>query len=59
MEEAVAASSLKWTVLRPMDFMSNALVWAESVRARGEVREPFAQTRSALVHEDDMAARTR
>ncbi|RAS70762.1 uncharacterized protein YbjT (DUF2867 family) [Lentzea atacamensis] len=56
MEEAVTASSLEWTVLRPMDFMSNALVWAESVREKGEVREPFAGARSALVHEGDIGA---
>jgi uncharacterized protein YbjT (DUF2867 family) len=56
MEDAVTASSLEWTVLRPMDFMSNTLVWAESVRAKGEVREPFAYSRSALVHEGDIGA---
>ncbi|SES25356.1 Uncharacterized conserved protein YbjT, contains NAD(P)-binding and DUF2867 domains [Lentzea xinjiangensis] len=58
LEEAVTAGSLEWTVLRPMDFMSNALVWAESVRDRGEVREPFAHARSALVHEGDIGAVT-
>ena len=56
LEEAVTTSSLEWTVLRPVDFMSNALVWAESVRDRGEVREPFAYARSALVHEGDIGA---
>ncbi|MCX2947264.1 NmrA family NAD(P)-binding protein [Lentzea sp. NEAU-D7] len=56
LEEAVTASSLEWTVLRPMDFMSNSLVWAESVRREGVVREPFAYARSALVHEGDIGA---
>ncbi|WP_434445144.1 NmrA family NAD(P)-binding protein [Lentzea sp. E54] len=56
MEEAVTASSLEWTVLRPTDFMSNSLAWAESVRTKGEVREPFAYSRSALVHEGDIGA---
>ncbi|WP_394620437.1 NmrA family NAD(P)-binding protein [Lentzea sp. JNUCC 0626] len=56
LEEAVTASSLEWTVLRPVDFMSNALVWAESVRREGVVREPFAYARSALVHEGDIGA---
>ncbi|MGW6442131.1 NmrA family NAD(P)-binding protein [Lentzea sp. NPDC055074] len=56
LEEAVTASSLEWTVLRPMDFMSNALGWAEQVRREGVVREPFAYARSALVHEGDIGA---
>ena len=56
MEDAVTASSLEWTVLRPMDFMSNTLVWRESVREKGEVREPFSYSRSALVHEGDIGA---
>ncbi len=55
-EEAVTASSLEWTVLRPMDFMSNALAWAGPVREKGEVREPFPHARSALVHEGDIGA---
>ncbi|MET9227582.1 NmrA family NAD(P)-binding protein [Lentzea sp. NPDC003310] len=56
LEEAVTASALEWTVLRPVDFMSNTLVWAESVRREGVVREPFASSRSALVHEGDIGA---
>lgn len=56
LEEAVTASSLEWTVLRPVDFMSNSLVWSESVRREGVVREPFAYARSALVHEGDIGA---
>ena len=56
LEEAVTASSLEWTVLRPVDFMSNSLVWADSVRRDGIVREPFAYARSALVHEGDIGA---
>ncbi|RDI35097.1 NmrA family NAD(P)-binding protein [Lentzea flaviverrucosa] len=56
MEEAVTAGPLEWTVLRPGDFMSNSLAWAESVRREGVVREPFAYARSALVHEGDIGA---
>ncbi|CAM02361.1 uncharacterized protein YbjT (DUF2867 family) [Saccharopolyspora erythraea NRRL 2338] len=55
-EEAVAASGLGWTSLQPVEFMSNALGWAESVRSQGVVREPFAQVRNALVHEGDVGA---
>lgn len=55
-EEAVAASGLPWTRLIPVEFMSNTLEWAASVRAEGVVREPFPQALSALVHDADIAA---
>ncbi|MBB1254846.1 NAD(P)H-binding protein [Streptomyces sp. OF3] len=55
-EEALAASDLHWTRLQPVEFMANIRDWTESVRAEGVVREPFAHTRSALVHEADIAA---
>ncbi|MCP2167385.1 Uncharacterized conserved protein YbjT, contains NAD(P)-binding and DUF2867 domains [Goodfellowiella coeruleoviolacea] len=56
LEQAVVASSLEWTDLAPVEFMSNALEWAESVRTEGVVREPFADAKSAMVHEADIAA---
>ncbi|WP_246018737.1 SDR family oxidoreductase [Saccharothrix australiensis] len=56
LEEAVEASGLEWTHLAPVEFMANALEWAESVRTEGVVREGFADARSALVHEADIAA---
>ncbi|MFI5485774.1 MULTISPECIES: NmrA family NAD(P)-binding protein [Micromonospora] len=55
-EEAVRAGRLEWTMLQPVDFMSNTLHWAESIRAAGEVREPFADVRSAVVDEADVGA---
>lgn len=55
-EEAVEAGGLEWTHLRPGEFMSNALTWAEEIRAEGVVREPFAAVRHAPVHEADIAA---
>ncbi|AXK32830.1 NAD-dependent epimerase/dehydratase family protein [Streptomyces armeniacus] len=55
-EQAVEASGMAWTHLQPVEFMANALDWAESVRAEGEVRAAFAHTRSAMVHEADIAA---
>lgn len=55
-ERAVVASGLGWTLLQPVEFMANALAWAPAVRERGVVRAPFGDTRSALVHEDDIAA---
>ncbi|MDT0343390.1 NmrA family NAD(P)-binding protein [Streptomyces litchfieldiae] len=56
LEEAVVASGLEWTELAPVEFMSNVLEWAESVRTEGVVRDAFPEARSALVHEADIAA---
>ncbi|MEW2635191.1 NAD(P)H-binding protein [Streptomyces sp. NPDC048389] len=56
LEDAVRGSDLAWTVLMPVEFMANALEWAESVRADAEVREPFVGRLSAMVHEADIGA---
>lgn len=58
LEEAVAASGLGWTGLSPVEFMANALGWAESIRTEGGVRELFPEAKSALIHEADIAALT-
>lgn len=56
LEEAVEAGGLEWTHLAPVEFMSNALEWAESVQKEGVVREAFAGAKSAMIHEADIAA---
>lgn len=56
LEEAVEAGGLEWTHLAPVEFMSNALEWAESVRSEGVVREAFAESRSAMIHDADIAS---
>ncbi|WP_030608810.1 SDR family oxidoreductase [Streptomyces sclerotialus] len=60
LEQAVEAGGrawgLQWTHLCPVEFMSNALEWAESVSTEGVVREGFPEARSAMVHEADIAA---
>ncbi|NEB39367.1 NmrA family NAD(P)-binding protein [Streptomyces sp. SID14515] len=56
LEEAVEAGGLEWTFLSPVEFMSNALEWAESIKNEGVVREAFAQAKSAMVHDADIAA---
>ncbi|GAA3738819.1 uncharacterized protein YbjT (DUF2867 family) [Spinactinospora alkalitolerans] len=56
LDEAVEASGLEWTHLMPVEFMSNVLEWAESVRTEGVVREAFAEAKSAMVHEADIAS---
>ncbi|WP_232668746.1 NAD(P)H-binding protein [Pseudonocardia sp. TRM90224] len=54
-EEAVRQSRLRWTLLRPVEFMANALAWSPDIRAHGIVREPFPELRSARIHESDVA----
>ncbi|WP_327589236.1 NAD(P)H-binding protein [Nonomuraea sp. NBC_00507] len=56
LEPAVTASDLSWTYVQPTEFMANALVWAESVRTRAVIEEPFGATKTAMVHEADIGA---
>ena len=57
MEQALAASDLEWTLLNPVEFMSNTLRWwAHTVKTEGVIKEPFGDRLSALVHERDIAA---
>lgn len=44
------------TFLQPVEFMSNALQWAETIRLEGIVREPFGDSPSAMVHVADIAS---
>lgn len=56
-ERMVKASGLEWTILQPVEFMSNILAdWKESIRSEGLVRDPFPYALSARVHEADIAA---
>jgi uncharacterized protein YbjT (DUF2867 family) len=55
LDRAVADSGLEHTWLAPVEFMSNALEWADQVREGGVVREGFADVRSAVVHDADIA----
>ncbi|SDJ94631.1 NAD(P)H-binding protein [Streptomyces indicus] len=56
LEEAVRSGPVDWTVIMPVEFMSNALEWAESIRTTGTVSEPFTGRLSAMVHEADIGA---
>ncbi|OKK02655.1 hydroxylase [Streptomyces sp. CB03234] len=56
LEDAVRGSGLPWTVLMPVEFMGNALEWAEGIRTKDEVCEPFTGRLSAMVHEGDIGA---
>lgn len=57
LEDAVRADEgVAWTVLMPVEFMANALEWADGVVTSGEVREPFVSRLCAMVHEGDIGA---
>ncbi|SFP04459.1 Uncharacterized conserved protein YbjT, contains NAD(P)-binding and DUF2867 domains [Amycolatopsis arida] len=58
LDQAVEASGLEWTYLAPVEFMSNTMEWADSVRTEGIVRDGFAGTKSAMVHDADIASVT-
>ncbi|MEV7043461.1 NAD(P)H-binding protein [Amycolatopsis sp. NPDC051061] len=55
-EQAVRASGIPCTFLRPGGFAANRLAWAPPIRADGVVRDPFPDSHAALVHEADIAA---
>jgi uncharacterized protein YbjT (DUF2867 family) len=54
-EDAVRQSGIDWTILRPGGFDSNALAWAESVRARRTVEAPFGDTGLPVIDPADIA----
>ncbi|MGW6846782.1 SDR family oxidoreductase [Streptomyces sp. NPDC054958] len=55
-EDALRNSGPEWAVLRPGGFASNALAWAESVRARATVAAPFGDVGVPVVDPADIAA---
>jgi uncharacterized protein YbjT (DUF2867 family) len=55
LEDAVRRSGLEWTMLRPGNFDSNALQWAESVRAQRVVTAPFGDVALPAIDPADIA----
>jgi uncharacterized protein YbjT (DUF2867 family) len=55
-ENAVKASGLEWTFVRPGAFHSNAFMWAESVRGDRAIAAPFGDTGLRLIDPADIAA---
>jgi uncharacterized protein YbjT (DUF2867 family) len=55
-EEAVRQAGPAWTILRPCEFMSNALRWRPQLLAGDLVRVPFADLPVAVVDPFDIAA---
>lgn len=55
-EERLRSAQLRWTILRPLEFMTNALRWAEEARARGVIQEPSGSGRRAMIDPRDIGA---
>ncbi|MFI5888726.1 NAD(P)H-binding protein [Actinoplanes sp. NPDC051513] len=55
-EEAVQASGLSWTILRPTTFASNTLAWRDDIRARRTIPNIFGEGRQGIVDPADVAA---
>ncbi|MFC9705332.1 NAD(P)H-binding protein [Streptomyces sp. NPDC056943] len=55
-EQLLKESGMAWTILRPTQFASNALMWAASVRERETVRAPYADTALPTIHPADIAS---
>ncbi|MEU0386608.1 NAD(P)H-binding protein [Streptomyces chartreusis] len=55
-ERLLKDSGMAWTILRPTQFASNALMWAASVREHETVRAPYADTGLPTIHPADIAS---
>ncbi|MDH6113437.1 uncharacterized protein YbjT (DUF2867 family) [Kitasatospora sp. MAP12-15] len=55
LEDVLRQSGLEWAVLRPGGFASNALWWAESVRAQRVVAAPFGDVGVPIIDPADIA----
>ncbi|MFH9241817.1 NAD(P)H-binding protein [Streptomyces anulatus] len=55
-ERAVQASGLDWSIVRPGEFGTNALlIWGPSIRSGRRVVEPFPDQAGNPIHEQDIA----
>src|SRR5262249_51197563 len=54
LEDVVAASAPKWSVLRCGGFAANTLGWAPMIRAAGVVRVPYPEAATAPIAEGDI-----
>ncbi|MFD8942749.1 SDR family oxidoreductase [Streptomyces californicus] len=55
-ERRLRESGMAWTVLRPTQFASNTLWWAEAVREESAVRVPYPDIGLPAVHPADIAS---
>ncbi|MEV5964772.1 NAD(P)H-binding protein [Kribbella sp. NPDC051952] len=55
-ERAIEAAGFDWTFLRPGQFMTNTLDWAESIKTESVVRSPYAEAVQTPIDLGDIAA---
>ncbi|MFG2516356.1 SDR family oxidoreductase [Streptomyces sp. NPDC048584] len=55
-ERLLQDSGMSWTILRPTQFASNTLWWAQSIREHRSIRVPYADIGLPSVHPADIAA---
>lgn len=55
-EQVLRASALRWTILRPAEYMSNALRWVQTIRTQNAAFEPTGDGRTAVIDPVDIAA---
>lgn len=55
-EERLRSSGMAWTILRPSEFMSNFLMFRDSIKGQGAVYLPTGSGKHALIHPHDIAA---
>ncbi|MFF2084973.1 SDR family oxidoreductase [Nocardia sp. NPDC058176] len=55
-EKLLEASGMAWTILRPTQFASNALLWAPSIRSRQPIELPYLDATLPTIHPADIAA---
>lgn len=55
-EKKLEASGLAWTFVRPGNFMSNAMMWAGSIKKDGAVYAPVGEGKTASIDPADIGA---
>jgi uncharacterized protein YbjT (DUF2867 family) len=55
-ERLLQDSGMAWTILRPTQFASNTVWWADSIREHGSVRLPYPDVGLPAIHPADIAA---
>ncbi|WEV29228.1 NAD(P)H-binding protein [Streptomyces sp. 71268] len=55
-ERLLQDSGMAWTILRPTQFASNSLLWADTIRESGTVRVAYADTALPTIHPADIAS---
>lgn len=55
-EKKLEASGLAWTFVRPGNFMSNAMMWAGSIKKDGAVSAPVGEGKTANIDPVDIGA---